>query len=197
MSAPAIYGSIVAARASGGFPFANYPFDQLANAVANSIDAWVRTLGVQLTGAAVGAVGNGLILPGTTRILVPPTVSVMASGLTAGGLVGPLGVSLGVVMAVGISGAFTQFGGYSGAAAGVGSGQDVSKVTTANAPALQSLLFANLGGSFGSVGPMAGNLALGLSLGISGLVLLGTGTGTVTGASGPAPGAGPSISVIV
>lgn len=194
-----IYAELSAARAAGAFPLAGLQSDALLRGIANGVGAWAvgQPQNVALTGIATGAVGGGTIGVPTTKVVMLPNIPGMMGALTGAGIAGQLSSSLATVVSVGISSAFTKYAQYSGVVAGVGSGLDVSKVTVANVPSLQTLLYASLGGSFGSVGLMTASLATGLANGISLVVLTGTGTGSVVGVPGPSPGTGTSTSVIV
>ena len=108
-----------------------------------------------------------------------------------------MGVSLASVVAFGISNAFTSSAQYLGTSGGVGIGQDVSKVTVANAASLVPFLLGNLSGALGGSGLALPQLVTGLANGIATLLLSGTGTGTVVGAPSPAPATGATLSVVV
>lgn len=199
LTSAAIYSSLTAARASGPLPFSGPNFDLLMNGVAQAVFAWAisQPANVQLIGASTGTAGAGTILAPTTRILVPPNIPLVVGSLAGVGVGGPNSASLAAVIAMGISSAFTTYAQYTGTVAGVGAGLDVSKVTIANAATLVPLLRGFIGGSMGGVGPVMGQVSVGLANAISGLLLGGTGTGTVTGATGPSPAAGISTSVVV
>lgn len=194
-----IYAELSAARASGGFPFAGFKFDQFASGVANGVAAWAigQPQNVALQGISTGAVGSGVVALPTTRVFVPPTVPLMVAAFSGAGYNGPLAPSLATVVTIGLSGAFTKFAGYTGPVVGVGAGQDVAKVIVANPATLQPLLASSLLGSLGGLGPSGVSLTVGLANGIAGLILLGVGTGTIIGSPGPGPGSGTSTSVIV
>ena len=85
---------------------------------------------------------------------------------------------------------------YAGLSVGVSAGADVSKITRALALTLVPILAGNLTAA-GIAGPTMPQLALGLSLGTSGLLLTGVGVGGVVPvAPAPAPGVGTSISIV-
>lgn len=189
-----IYSALIANRASGIHPLLGPNFETLALAIGNSVAAWAvgQPLNVALAGVAAGASGGGTIAPPTTRIVVPPTVSIMLGALSGAGFNGPMMPSLATVVTLGISQAFTTSGQYAGTVTGVGSGQDVSKVVVSNPSTLIPLLLPLIG-----TGPAAPQLATGLANGIAGLLLQGTGTGTVVGSSSPPAASGVSVSVII
>jgi hypothetical protein len=101
------------------------------------------------------------------------------------------------VVATGISNAFNAFGQYAGAVVGVGSGQDVSQVSTANGATLAQALYWNLEGAFGSTGPNIVSWCEALGFGIAGLLFAATGTGTVVGPAGPSPASTATTSAVV
>jgi len=193
-----IYGTLVSNRASGGFPMNGVNFDRLALGLANGVCAWgigqPQNLG--LTGITSGTVGAGIINPGTTKLIVPPTVPVVLGALAGAGMVGPLAESLAVVVTLSISQAFSTAGQYTGPSAGVGLGSDVSKISISNPATLIGLLMTNLTAALGPGSALA-IMATGLGNGIASLLLLGMGIGSVNGPPAPSPGAGTSICVVV
>ena len=194
-----IYQELIDARAAGGFPFNGFPFDQMALGIALGVSGWAvgQSQNVSLQGIVTGTIGSGAVVPVTTRLTVPPTVPLMMSALTGAGFSGQLMPSLATVVTLGISNVFNKYGQYSGPVAGVGVGQDVSKIVVANPATLQPLLANTLRGAMLGLGPSGMNLSIGLANGISLLLLQGVGTGTVAGVPGVVPASGTSISVIV
>jgi len=187
------------AKAAGQFSFLGAPFEKLAQGIAQAVVSWgvFSPANLALTGQAVGTVGGGVINAPTTSLIVPPNPGLMGNALAGARLGGQLAPSLAMVVSLGISDVFTSNARYQGAVAGVGVGQDVSRITTANAPSLQLVLYATLSGLWQSAGPMLPDLSRGLANGITGMLLAGTGTGTVTGPTGPVSSTGTSTSVVV
>ena len=193
LAPPAIFSILMANSEVGISPFNGDGYRKLCQAVSEAVAAWAvgQSQNVALTGAAVGIGGGGAIVPPTSRLVVPPTIPVFQAALSGAGLNGPLAVRLAESMTMGIAEAFTALAWYSGPSSSVGIGQDVSKVTTVNAPALIGILALTLPGNL--VGGLAsGMLAAGIGNGIAGLVILGEGTGTIAGAPvvPPLPGVG-------
>jgi len=195
----ALYGALQANRASGGLLFGGPNFDRLAQGVAVGVAQWAVTPpNVAIVGAATGIIGAGAVIPAASKVIVPPTDLPMRTSFASAGLVGPLGLPLATVMTLGISQGFSATAQYAGVSAGVGVGQDIAKVVSTNAASLAGILKSSLGAFLGAGGGLL-HLVTGLSVGIAGLVLLGTGTGTIAGA--PifpfTPSAGATISVMV
>lgn len=195
LTPPILYSNLASARTSGGFPFLGINFDRLAWAIAYGVASWLPT-GTILKGVSVGTSGMGAINTITTRLTMLPNAPFVISGLASAGMVGPLSVSLGTVVAQGLAQAVTVSGQYSGAVAGVGVGGDVSKMVFANGPALVSLLQGYMASMLGP-GPAGPQMAAGLGSGIAALFLTVTGTGNVLGSSGPSSATGTSTSVVV
>ena len=189
----------MAARLASNPPFLGQAFNPLAKGIGDAVAQWatgvISNLG--LTGVTTGTSGSGAIQPHTTKIFVPfnPTELVMA--LQGSKINGVSASSLATVVAAGISSSFLAFGQYAGPVIGVGSGQDVSSITTANGMTLAQGLFWGLEGVFGSSGPNIVSFCEGLGFGIAGLLFAATGTGTVVGAPGPSPASAATQSVVV
>lgn len=190
----AFYADLVACRASAPYPFAGWPFDQMAWAIAYTMVSWAPQ--VRLVGSSVGSAGSGAINVPTTRVTVAPAPPLVISGLASAGLQGPLGVALGTVVGQAIPKTITAFGQYTGAVQGVGTGADVSAVVAAPGSALSGILQPLLGAFLGA-GPASSQMAAGLGTGIASLVRTGAGVGSVVGSASPAPASGVSISVLV
>ncbi len=199
LTPPLIYSELVAARASGGFPFAGVQFDQLAMGVSSAVASWAlgQPQNVFVVGVATGAVGGGIIAPPTTKMVVAPNVPIMVAAFKGAGFIGPLGTSLSVVMAQGLGNAFSKYAQCVAPVVGVGVGQAVLKIVNANPAPLVPLIIAACTGTLGGGGPMLATFATGLANGLAGMLLTGTGTGTVTGVPGPAPAVGSSQGVLV
>ena len=190
-----IQAALVIHRRAGGTAFDGPLSKALVSGIAQGVAAWASS--VVLTGTAVGTAGAGVITPLTTRLVVPSNPGIMQGALAGVGLAGPLGVALAFTVSGGISQAFTSLAQYVGTSAGVGAGQDISRVTAADPGVLQGLLLTSLSGMMGGTGLLLPQLVAGLAIGISGLLLGGTGTGTVTGPPAPAPASGVTTSVVV
>jgi len=193
-----ITSTLIANRASGGFPMAGINFDRLALGIGMGIQAWGigNPVNLALTGVTSGTAGSGIINPVTTRLIIPPVVSVISAALAAAGMVGPLAPSLAVVVALSISQSFSIAGQYAGPSMGVGLGADVSKVSIANSATLVASLMASLMVTLGPGSALA-IMANGLGNGIASLLLLGTGIGSVNGPFSAVPAAGVSQTVVV
>jgi len=190
ISPPQIYSELNTFRVVSLHKFGGWEFDRFALSVANAVSVWLTS--VQLQGLATGTAGVGSVAPPTTKVLVPPNPSLVTNALAAAGIRGSLGVALGQVLGLAIPLVVTTFGQYTGGAVGVGIGADVSKVTVANPAILSVLLTAHLAPS-----PAKSMMVLGLSQGLSALLLAGTGLGSVVGSPSIVPGAGPTSSVMV
>lgn len=198
---PQIYGELTAARVAGGFPFPGIQFDQLALGVSLAVTGWAigQPQNVLLVGVSGGAIGGGVVVPVTSKIFIPPGIGVpiMQVAFAGAGMVGPLGVAMASVMAIGLTNAFTKYAQYGGPVAGVGVGQDAAKIVSANAKSLVPILVSTCTGTLLGGGPMLQQFATGLANGLSGILLTGVGTGTVAGIPGPVPSAGASLCVLV
>tara|TARA_Y100000310_G_scaffold241573_1_gene245595 strand:+ start:1241 stop:1846 length:606 start_codon:yes stop_codon:yes gene_type:complete len=196
---PVIFSELQQARAASPFPFSGFQFDQLALGVSIAVSGWAigQPQNVALTGVAAGAVGGGAVVPVTTKVFVVPNPPVMIAAFAGAGFVGPLGIALATVMAVGLGNAFSKNAQYAGPVAGVGVGQDVAKIVTANAATLIPLIVSTCTGTLGGGGPMLTQFATGLANGLSTMLLTGAGTGTVAGVPGPSPASGASTCVLV
>ena len=195
LTPPIIYADLAAARASGGFPFVGVNFDRMAWAIAYSVVSWLPT-GTQLKGVSVGTAGIGAINVPVSKLFLAPNPALVITGLASAGMVGPLSVSLGTVVAQGLAKSVTVSGQYAGVVAGVGAGGDVSKMVATNGPALVALLAGNLAAMLGP-GPASPQMAQGLGTGIASLFLTVTGTGNVIGPPSPSVATGQSTSVVV
>lgn len=196
LTPPALYADLVAARASGGFPFMGINFDRLAWAISYAVVAWTKLGGVTLQGVSVGTAGAGAINTPLSKLVLVPAPPLVIAGLVSAGMVGPLSVSLGTVVALGLAKSVTTYGQYAGGVAGVGVGGDVSKVATVNAPLLISQLGFYMASMLGP-GPASAQMAAGLGTGIAAMVMTATGTGNVVGSVSPASATGTSTSVVV
>lgn len=198
LSEAGLYSTLQGNRSLAQFPLLGVNFNGFALGVSKAVVGWAKgnPVNLGLTGLAVGTVGSGVIIPATTKIVVPPNVPAMAACLSGAGFNGPLMPSIALVVSVSVAQFFTLHGSYSGVAPTVGTGQDLSKVTVANPATLIPMLMSSLGSDLG-FGPLTPQLSIGLATGIVTLLLAGVGTGTVTGASGPAPSSGPTTSVVV
>jgi len=188
------YNDLASFRAATSFPFGGFSFDQLAWAVASALATWGPS--VMLQGLAVGTAGAGALAVPSTRMFLLPNPPLVIAGLSSAGMVGPLGVALGTVIGLAVPKTISSWANYAGGVTGVGVGQDVSKVTRADATGLLLLLLPTLQGLLGS-GAASPQLAKGLSTGIASLLLTATGTGTVVGSPSIAPASGASTSVMV
>lgn len=191
---PGIYAALVSARASGGFPLLGPNFDTIAQGVSIAVSAWCvgQPQNVALLGVSTGSSGGGTIATPTTRLIVPPTVSVMTQALSGAGFNGQMMPSLATVVTLGISQVFSTQGQYAGVVPSVGVGVDATKIVVANPSTLIPILIPLLG-----KGPLSPQMGTGLAIGIAELLLLGTGVGTVVGIPGPSPAVSISTSVIV
>ena len=195
-----IQSALLANRVTGPLPFFGPNFDKLALGLGLGIFQWAvsQPANLALTGAATGLVGAGVIVSATSKLIVPPQVNVVHAALVGAGVAGPLSSSMSIVIANGVSQAFTLSGQYTGPVGGVGVGADVSKVTVANAPALAGILMVTLSSVMGA-GPSLGMLTAGLGVGIASLLLLGAGTGVVAGSPSypTVSGSVPTFSTVV
>jgi hypothetical protein len=196
LTPPLIYADLAAARASGGFPFAGVNFDRLAWAIAYAVASWFPAGGVVLNGISVGTAGAGVINTAASKLILAPAPPLVIGGLVSAGMLGPLSVSLGTVVALGFSKSVTTAGQYAGGVVGVGIGADVSKAVSANGPALIQLLLPYMAAMLGP-GPASAQMATGLGTGIAAQALTITGTGNVLGSPSIAPASGTSTSVVV
>lgn len=192
---PAILvAALQGSRSSGSVSLMGPDYDRIVVGIAQAIFQWGvgQPQNLALTGSAVGSAGVGAITPVTTRITVPPSFGIMLSALTGAGVKGPTGVSMASAVSNGISLAFSSSAQYTGVSSTVGAGQDISRITVANAATLIALLNANLGN-----GPSIGMLSNGLGNGIASMLLQGVGTGTVTGIPTPFAATGVTFSTVV
>lgn len=176
--------SLAANRASGIFPQLGVPFDQLALGIGIGVSSWAisQPQNLALSGMATGVAGAGSIVFATSKILIPPNVGAVYASLVGVGMAGPVATSLATTVALGISQAFLTYAQYFGPVAGVGNGLDVSKISVVNPATLIASLQAAFSGFLG-VGPAMPQLATGLGLGLTNLLLLGTGQAPVAGVS--------------
>ena len=195
LTVPVIVANLNATRAAGGFPFLGINFDRLALGVALAITQWgvSQPQNLALGGLATGSLGTGVVLG---QVIVPPNIAAMQAGLTSAGMVGPLSVSLAVVMALGLSQAFSTSAQYTGPSGLVGIGADVSKIVVANTGTLVPIMQASLVAQLGP-GPASPMMSSGLSIGTTNLLLLGTGAGAITGQPTGGPGTGLTTSVVM
>ena len=198
LSPTTITNALLNVRAAGQFPMGGPNFDTMAQAIGAAVASWGigQIANVTVLGNAAGTIGTGTISTPTTRIFVLPATPLMTAELSAAGFQGQTAPSLATVVSLGISNAFTQSAQYSGTVAGVGTGQDVSRITVANPVTLIPILITNLNSIMGA-GVLVPQLATGLANGITKQLLTGTGTGTVVGPAGSSPSTGISTSVLV
>ena len=149
LTPPLIYADLAAARASGGFPFAGINFDRMAWAIAYAVVAWYQSGGVTLKGVSIGTAGAGTIATPASKLVLLPNPPLVIGGLASAGMVGPLSVSLGTVVALGLAKTVTTYGQYAGGVVGVGIGGDVSKAVIVNAPNLIAQLVVFLASMLG------------------------------------------------
>lgn len=196
LTAPVLLQFLLSNRASGGFAFFGAPYDLLASGIANGVVQWGvnNPMNLALKGVSVGAAGVGIIQYPSSSIVVSPNVGLVVAGLTGAGVKGALALSLATAVATGISQGFMTSAQYVGTSATVGAGQDISKITTANASVLVGILNMTLRASLGS-GPAISMMASGLGVGIASQLLMGTGTATITPAPGSPPPAAPTTGI--
>lgn len=193
---PVVYTSIIVAgagRLNGPMWF------NLAAAVGQSVEEWVKTGGITLTGVTTGTAGGGTVsnTPGAFLSFVPQPLPVNAA-TAAVSILGSTGQYAAAAIGIGVVNALNSSAGYAGVSIGVGAGTDVSKVTSANAASLTNLLTARLAG-VGIVGPVALQFAAGVGSGLATLALTGTSPvpGIVKGAISPSAAFGNSSSTVV
>lgn len=166
---------------------------KIATAVGNSVPVWMPApVNVLAIGITTGVSGGGNV---QGKMQCVPAGQMAASVLAAGyvGVDAPL---LAMAVEIGFGAAFNASAQYTGLSVGVSGGTDVSKITIANAATLTPILVANLA-ALSVFGVNAARLALGLSTGISLIVLTGFGFGGVIPvAPAPAPGVGVSTSIV-
>lgn len=183
-----ITGSILASRTAGVFPLLGVTFNQIAAAIGSAFQLWGigQPQNLALIGGTAGLAGVGVIQAPTSKVIVPPNPGPVVLGLTGAGVKGPTASSVASAVAVGISAAMNASAQYTGPSSGVGVGADVSKIAIANSATLTPIMASTFLSMVGP-GPAGQQLAAGLSVGITGLLLLGTGTGVVS----PVPGTFP------
>jgi hypothetical protein len=191
LSANLIQNGILSLRSSGSFPLDGPLFENVAAALSQALMQWIPT--VQLQGVCVGTAGSGPITQ--SRVFLPGNASVLLYGLQGNGVSGPLAASLSHVLGTAVPQVVSTYGSYLGFATGVGTGVDHSRVVLADSSSLSWILQVQLSSRMVS-GPVARNLAQGLSQGFQALFLTLTGTGVVSGVSGPLPGSGVSRSLL-
>lgn len=191
LAPPAITGAIIGVG-SAIFP-GSQQLPKIAVAMGNSIPAWIPSpVNVLANGVTVGLSGGGTV---QGKMFFSPG-SFYPAGFTAAGYTGPTAPILGAAVEAGMAVALNAAAQYAGLSVGVSAGADVSKITRALALTLVPILAGNLTAA-GISGPTMPQLALGLALGTSGLVLTGVGVGGVIPvAPAPAPGVGTSISIV-
>lgn len=168
----------------------------IAAAVGQSVEQWVQTGGITLTGVTTGTAGGGTVLG--TRLFFPPQPLPMNAATAAISILGSTGQYAAAAIGIGVANALNSSAGYAGVSIGVGAGTDVSKVTSANAASLTNLLTARLAG-VGIVGPVALQFAAGVGSGLAAIALTGTSPvlGIVTGVPSPSAAFGNSSSTVV
>jgi len=182
-----------------GFSYAN----RLWYGIGLGVWTWAvaNPMNLALTGMATGTAGGGVILPVTASINLPPiliAIPIMRAALAGAGINGVTANGLAVSVATGICKAFSQHAGYTAPVA-LGSGKDFSKITVVNVATLIPILMSTIAGILLGAGPALPMLAVGLSVGIGGILLLGTGSATVVGAPAvpPLPLTVPTFSMVV
>lgn len=174
----------------------------LADAIGNAFATWaVVPSNVLLQGVSTGVIGAGTVI-GTLQLTGGP--SLVVAGMTAGGLAGTTVAQVGTAIGAGLVSALSGTLTYQGVSVGVGSGIDVSFVSSVNAATLASALQAShlaqaatLGGSGASLPSFYAAIASGISsLLQTGVTLPGTGVVTPSGALGPSSTTGSSTSFL-
>lgn len=188
LTAPVVFSSLQSARSAGALPMLGLNFDRLAQAIAVGVVTWAvgQPQNLALLGTVTGVAGSGTVNSASTRLVVPPSVPVMAGALASAGMVGPATPSLAAVVAVGISSALTLAGQFAGAVPGVSNGTSQGVVTVSNAASLAAVFSGVFPGIFGG-GPASLMLIQGLSRGIAGVLQAGTAFGQVAGIPSPVP----------
>lgn len=188
--------AVLAAALRTSAPFPGGPaFDLLCQSVASAVTVWLPT-GVTLVGVTTGVLGAGTVTGSITFAGSPPIV------LGAmGALRGPNVSALATTLAAGITSGLAGLP-YLGASTGVGTGTDVSRVVSANVPALSASLRAAHSAACavqGGTGSSVPAFYEALASGIAAVLVTGTGTGAVapTGPLGPSSSVGTSTSVPV
>ena len=170
--------------AADTFGFQGVNFNRIALGLGFGVWAWAvgNPTNLALAGMATGPAGAGNITPPLSKIVlpVPLSIGVMRAAFLGAGLNGITANPLSVVVALGICQAFNRYAGYT-APVTVGTGSDVSKVAVVNVASLAAILTGTLAGSLTGAGPTLPMLAMGLSAGIGGILLLGTGSAAVVG----------------
>ena len=183
--------AITQAILSAGSDLKGPSWVQLATAIGIAVASWAQLpANLAIQGVTVGGAGTGTV---TGKLSVTPSALPVAASVAAAGLIGVNAASLSRAVGLGIAAAFNGSATYQGVSAGVGTGTDISKVVTANAPSLIAAL-GLAASSTGLVGVNISRICTGLGPGIATLLLTGTGAGVVTGPTGPAPGSGTSVS---
>jgi hypothetical protein len=194
----AIYQELLLAKSAAPFPMEGAAFEKLAMAISYAVPVWGvgQQSNLALTGIAAGTAGTGTITPPASKVTVPPNFAATRQGIKGAGLNGPLAESLGIILTIAISSAFSKGAQYAGTSVSVGVGADISKVTTANTGSLivilQGFMF-----SFVGQGAASPNMAKAVAGGITELLKGGVGAGTVVGVPSPSAGSGPTNSVVV
>lgn len=151
---------------------------RIAAAIGAALPAWLPSpTNVTIQGTTTGTAGAGIV---TGKLTVFNGAAAVVAALQQVGISGPSMQGFGTVIGSGVASSLNSTLQYSGTSPGVGSGNDVSKVVTANSATLISLLISNLQGQSVS-GVEAPRLAQGLGIGIANLLQTGTGIGMVTG----------------
>lgn len=198
-----IPGSVISAsiRGSASFP-GGQTWGILADAIGNAFVSWASTPGnVILQGVTAGIVGAGSVTGVLTLTGGPALVVSGLSGGLSGVTVPQVGTAIGTGLISALSGSIQ----YQGVSVGVGSGTDVSFVSSANAVSLSSLIQAahvSLTAGRGGSGANYPAFYTALGTGIASLIqtavtLPGTGIVTPSGALGPSSSSGTSLSTPV
>ena len=169
---------------ANAFPFEDSYSDRLWLGIGLGLWTWAvgKPMNLALTGMATGPAGDGVIMPVGSKIIIPipAAIPIMRAALAGAGINGVTANPMAFCVATGICRAFAQYAGYTAPVA-VGNGRDVSKVSIVNITTLTPILTATIASCMLGAGPALPMLALGLSLGIGGILLLGAGTATVVG----------------
>ena len=187
---PVVASAVTAAILAAGPDLTGSSFIRLATVVGIAVSAWAPVpANVILQGVTAGAVGAGTV---TGKLYVGPApLPVSASALAV--LFGNVAPSVARAIGVGVANALNASALYQGASVGVGTGTDVSKVSSANGVSLVAALSLAATSTVFS-GVDVPRICAALGPGIAALLLTGSGVGVVAGPVGPSPGAGTSTS---
>lgn len=128
----------------------------------------------------------------TGKFLTNPSPLPLSAAIGLVGLVGPDASEISRAIGFGVGAHLNSSGLYRGSSTGA-VGVDTSKVVFTNGATLTSLLTSTLASNL-IFGPVAPQLAAGVSSGIVAMILKGGGSGASVGPTGPFPGIGVSRS---